>query len=125
MPAGRPSNYKPEYCDLVIKLMSVGKSWTAVACSLHTTREVLDTWCEKHPEFADAKKNGFLLSEAWWESIAHENLMVHKDGPNLNATLWYMNMKNRFGWRDKHEHSGDQNAPIQIQTQHPLKFNDS
>lgn len=38
-----------------------------------------------------------MLSEAWWEE--HGRLNLHNR--EFNSVLWYMNMKNRFGWRDR------------------------
>ncbi len=113
---GRPTDYRPEYCKRVIALMTEGKSWTVVAKELGTTRETLDDWCERNPEFSDAKKRGFELSQAWWEEIARENLIFHPKDSQLNATLWYMNMKNRFGWRDTQETTlkGDKENPVVV-----------
>ena len=52
-----------------------------------------------------AVKKGEQLSQAWWLNIARENIISKYQGDNINATLWYMNMKNRFGWKDKQETS--------------------
>ena len=53
-------------------------------------------------------KYGKLLSEAWWQKEGRINLKESK----FNPTLWYMNMKNRFGWRDKQELTGAKGGPI-------------
>ena len=61
-------------------------------------------WEKAHPEFYEAKKRAVQVSEAWWTEKGRTKLEDHK----FNHVLWYMNMKNRFKWRDKHEveHSG-------------------
>lgn len=53
-------------------------------------------WLEEEPEFAEVINTGRILSQSWWEEHAKQNL-YNKD---FNAPLWYMNMKNRFGWSD-------------------------
>lgn len=123
-PGGRPTKYKPENCDVVIEMMAEGKSWTAVACHFNTTREVLDTWAGKNPEFADAKRRGFQLAEIWWEKVGQEHLIYNPKGEQINTQMWAFHMKNRFGWRDKQEISGDPNAPLIIKTQASMDFDD-
>lgn len=108
-PGGRPTKYKPEMCEKVVALMQEGASKAEVAAVLDISHETLNEWTKNNPEFSDAIKKGVRLSEAWWEKMARENLITMPKGPQFNATLWYMNMKNRFGWRDKQEieHSGE------------------
>lgn len=39
---------------------------------------------------------GKYISQAWWERQGRMNV----NNKQFNATVWYMNMKNKFGWRD-------------------------
>lgn len=96
---GRPTKYDPAMCDKAIELMSEGCSQCEVAASLGIHWDTLIEWKKSNPEFSEAIKKGIKLCEAWWEREARIALR-DKD---FNATLWYMNMKNRFGWRDKHD----------------------
>ena len=101
---GRPTKYKPEMCDQVIKLMGQGASLIEVAAELGVSHETVHDWKRvDSPQyieaFSDAIKAGVRLSHAWWERNGRINL----ENKDFSATLWYMNMKNRFGWRDKHD----------------------
>ena len=51
-------------------------------------------WMEEEPKFSETIKNGRLQSEAWWQRNGREELRNR----DFNATLWFMNMRNRFKW---------------------------
>jgi hypothetical protein len=91
------TKYNPEMCKKVIELMSEGASLCEVAAKLGICEDEIDEWKEKMPEFSDAIKKGKLLSQVWWEKQGRLNLA----NKHFNYTLWYANMKNRFGWSDK------------------------
>lgn len=95
---GRPTLYRPEMCEEAIGWMKKGHSIIEVAYLLNIGRSTLYEWIEKFPEFADAIKKGVDFSEGKWMIDGGLNSLRDKD---FNATLWYMNMKNRFGWKDK------------------------
>ena len=61
-------------------------------------------WVAEEIEFKEVIEMGKILSEAWWIKNGRTNLKV-KD---FNYTGWYMNMKNRFGWRDRQDISNDE-----------------
>lgn len=112
MPAGRRPDYRPEYCEMLIEHMRQGGSFESFAATAGVTRATLYNWEKKYPEFLDAKKIGEPQSEAFYEKIAIA-AMVGKI-KNFNAVVWIFTMKNRFGWRDRHEVSsadGTKNVP--------------
>ena len=99
MPAGRPTKYDPSMLKDMIALFSEGASKTEIAASLGITRETFNVWQKNNQDFSDAVKEGEELSKSWWEKHGRTQL----ENKNFNAVLWYMNMKNRFGWRDKQD----------------------
>lgn len=114
---GRPSDYKPEYCEVAIEMMSRGDSICQVAAHIKKRRETLRNWEKVHPEFAEALSLGRTLSQAWWEEQAKEGLWA---GKSFNFKVWHSTMKNRFEYRDTHEHllRGDKNNPVQHEHSH-------
>ncbi len=107
---GRPSHYKPEYCDEVVPLLAEGASIEEVGAHLKCGYTTVYQWMEMYPEFREAIKTGRELSKGWWIGQGRTQLHSH----SFNSTLWYMNMKNRWGWSDKteniHHHTLDQTA---------------
>jgi hypothetical protein len=65
--AGRPTTYKPEYCDQVIDFMGKGGSLTAFAGSLKQSAKTIYAWVERHPEFADAVERARAARLVPWE----------------------------------------------------------
>ena len=94
--------------------MAEGYAKVEVCAELGITKSTMHEWRNdpNKEDFSNAVKLGEELSEAWWMGKGRSKL----ESREFNATLWYMNMKNRHGWRDKHEHSGDEKAPIRIAT---------
>lgn len=101
MAGGRPSDYKPEYCDLVIQHMKEGASLTSFAASINCARSTINVWMEANPEFSEAVKAGKAHCAAWWEMVGRKNA-VEGGG---NATLVIFGLKNMAGddWREKQE----------------------
>ncbi len=89
---GRPTDYKPEYCDLVIELGRQGKSVVQMACAIDVVRQTLHDWCKAHPDFLDAFTRAKQLSQDWWETQAQCGLTADK----FNAQLWSRSMAARF-----------------------------
>lgn len=49
-----------------------------------------------YPEYKEVFEYCAIKYEAWWVSQGRINLKTKE----FNHVLWYMNMKNRFKWRD-------------------------
>ena len=99
MPAGRPTKYKPEYCQKLIDHMAEGYSFESFAATIDTHRDTLYAWEHKHSEFSDAKKSGQAKSLLWYEKIG--NAATRGEVPNFNATAWVFSLKNKHQYRDK------------------------
>lgn len=103
LPSGRPTDYNSEYCKSVSEWLREGYSIVEIAYELNVHRDTIYQWMKVHSEFSDIIKKGKDHSEAWW-TLQGKNNIHNKE---FNSTLWYMNMKNRHGWKDKSETTHD------------------
>ena len=94
MPAGRPTDYRPEYCERVIELGKLGKSHAQIASELNCSRRVLYDWQAAHPEFLHAIMEARDYAQAWFENIAQNNLLSPVQG--FSASLWAKAVSCRF-----------------------------
>lgn len=97
-PIGRPSEYDPAYCELLIQDMANGFSFEAFAGKVGVSRQTLYEWVSVHPAFSDAKRRAVELCRRKWEELGMDGLPAG----TMNAAVWIYNMKCRFpqDWRD-------------------------
>ncbi len=107
MPAGRPLaefNLPEGWQDTILELYKEGASDVEVKATIYELRgsfsnDLWDRWMEDEEQFSETIKVGKMLSAAWWEKQGRTSLKSN----DFNYTGWYMNMKNRFKWKDKTE----------------------
>lgn len=108
---GRPTKYEERMCDTVLELMREGASISEVCLDLNICRDTFYRWIQENQDFSDTVKSGLELSKGWWEKRGRMGTVGLEE---INPTLWFMNMKNRFGhekpaeniiWRDKQDYN--------------------
>ena len=111
-PGGRPSLYRPEYCERVIELGKEGKFLVEIACALDVTRPTLAYWSEEFPEFSTALMRAREESQRWWIEKGRNNVTLPKE-ITFQQSVWMRVMA--CGWPDdwvekqRIEHSGELN----------------
>ena len=116
-PVGRPSQYRPEYCERVIELGKEGASPAQMAADLGIShRNTLDDWAEVHPEFSEAYTHARTQAQAWWERKGMNGLEAER----FNALVWKTSMQARFREdyteRRVQENTGKDGGPIQLES---------
>ena len=105
---GRPkedlSSLPDNWHEEVLELYCEGAADVEIKALIYQWRgtfscDLWNRWMKEDDEFSVTIKKGRMLSESWWNKSGRKNLK-EKD---FSYTGWYMNMKNRFGWRDKQE----------------------
>lgn len=107
---GRPTKYRPEYCQGLIDHMSKGLSYETYSATIGTCRETLYAWEKAYPDFLNAKKKAFEECNIFWERMGMHGVMGKIEG--FNATMWIFNMKNRFKWTDRIESNVSANVNV-------------
>jgi hypothetical protein len=97
---GRPLIQLPnDYKDIMLELAKEGASIVELSVALSISRDTFYEISKRDTDFSDTIKKCKELSEAWWERSGRTNLM----NKEFNYTGWYMNMKNRFNWKDRQD----------------------
>lgn len=100
---GRPrielENLGKDWEQRMLNLAKEGASIVELAVELGISKDTFYALSEREPEFSDSVKICKDLSENWWEKQGRTNLQ----NKHFNYTGWYMNMKNRFGWKDRND----------------------
>jgi len=116
-PVGRPSKYRPEFCERVLELAKEGCGWADYAAEFEVDRKTLFDWRDQHEEFSTALSRAKVLEQQWWERAGRFGMMADK----FNALVWKTSVQARF--RDDYterkatEISGPNGEPVQVQSQ--------
>jgi transposase len=99
--AGRPTKYKPEFCEMLIDHMSEGYSFESFGAIAQVWDTTLDDWANTIPEFSEAKMIGRRK-----QLFANEKLIrdVAKYGEgNATAAIFILKNCHPKTWRDRRE----------------------
>ena len=124
MAGGRPTDYKPEYCDLVFKLCLLGATDEEMADVLGVATSTFYKWKKEIPAFSEAINNGKvkadaevaekLRNRALGYSCEEEKVVIIDGQPQIikttkhyppdatSAIFWLKNRKSDK-WREKQE----------------------
>ncbi len=118
---GRPTNYNPKYCQMVIEHMASGLSKEAFCGAIGIAKQTLYNWMRGHKEFLDAVHIGEAKSLYFWEKKGIEGMWL---GGKFNFIVWKFNIQNRHGWKEKSDITSD-DKPIGIPAPNRLLGGDS
>lgn len=94
MAGGRPTLYRPEYCETVIELGKQGDSLVQMAAHFDVSRQTIENWASDHPEFLEALSKAKAHCQNWWEKAGREGMFL--GGSGFNAAVWKKSMEARF-----------------------------
>lgn len=91
-PVGRPTKYKPEYCERVLELAEGGSGPAEYAADFGVDRTTLYDWAAAHEEFSTSLSRAKILEQAWWERAGRNGMYLDK----FNALVWKTSVQARF-----------------------------
>lgn len=68
MPAGRPTDYAPEYPEQAMKLCLLGATDAQLADFFEVSEQTVNSWKKVHPEFLESLRAGKRVADA---EVAH------------------------------------------------------
>ena len=116
-PVGRPTKYKPEYCERIIEMArESGAGPAEYAAEFDVDRASLYRWAEENEDFAQSLLRAKTHEQAWWERAAKTGMFAEK----FNALVWKTSVQARFRSdyteRTQTEITGKDGAPVQFET---------
>lgn len=137
MPGGRPSSFKPEYCEQAEKLCKLGATDKEMADFFGVSEQTVNSWKQQHPEFFESLKRGKALADANVAERLYQRAMGYSheavkimqyEGspvvvpytehypPDTTAAIFWLKNRRPDVWRDKvqNEHTGKDGGPLAI-----------
>jgi hypothetical protein len=93
---GRPSEYDPAYCEMVIEVMAQGLSLTAFAGMIGKSRDTVYQWITAHRDFADAVSRARAARDLFLE----RGLLTSTKGAKTTAYMFALKNAQPDEWRD-------------------------
>ena len=102
-PVGRPlitlEDLGDRWEERMYNLAKEGASIIELAVMLDIARSTFYELSERDKQFSNTVKKCKELCEVWWVKKGRISL----ENKDFSYTGWYMNMKNRFNWKDKQD----------------------
>lgn len=101
---GRPTKYRPSFCNDVIEWGKLGKSKAWMCASLDISYRTMLDWEAANPDFSQALTRAEMHSQQWWEDAGQDSLKAAV----FQSSVWSRSMAARFPkqWREKTAHVG-------------------
>jgi len=94
--AGRPSTYRPEYCDLVKERMGEGLSLTAFAGSIGQSADAIYDWMATHTAFSDA----VTQAKAARLTFLERKMLAVKNGSEAATSIFALKNAGPQEWKE-------------------------
>ena len=121
MAGGRPTTYKPEYCETVLRLGAEGASVVEMCAEIGVDRNTLERdWPSQFEEFSQSLSKARLSAQSWWEKTGRIGMFESPGGVKLNQGIWSRSMAARFphDWREnskvENTHAGPDGGPVTV-----------
>jgi transcriptional regulator with XRE-family HTH domain len=98
-PVGRPTVYRPEYCERIQELASLGCTDEQIATFFGVSPRTVANWKEKYPEFLQAINLIKLKADA---TVA-DSLYAQAGLGNVTAQIFWLKNRRPQEWRDKQD----------------------
>lgn len=83
MPAGRPTDYRPEFCEQVVEHCRDGRSLASFCNEIGIARQTLYQWRARFSLFNDACSRALIAAQTWFEERCRNGL----EDRNFNSRL--------------------------------------
>ena len=95
---GRPTLYRPEYCQRAIEFMGHGYSVTALAGHLGMSKDAIYDWINLYPDFRHAVNMGRAARVAALEA----KLLATSQGVGVTAAIFALKNADPDEWQDRY-----------------------
>lgn len=130
---GRPSAYKPEYAAQAEKLCLLGAKDDEIADFFGVSTRTIYRWQVEHEEFSQSlkatkeKSDDRVVRSLFHRATGYshpdvdirvvDGVVIKTDiikhyPPDTTAMIFWLKNRKKIEWRDKHELSGDPDAPM-------------
>ena len=106
---GRPTLYRPEYCQRAIEFMGQGYSVTALAGELQIAKETIYGWIREHADFMHAINTGRAARVAALEA----KLLTTSQGVGVTAAIFALKNADPDEWQDRYQTETKVNVSIE------------